>query len=109
MSSTPPEDRDRLKALDEKLNAHRAAAERQQRRGMDKHSASALGLAWRLSTEIVATLVVGGLLGYGADQLFNTTPWGLLIGLGFGFAAGLRNVIRLTAALQKQFPPDGTS
>jgi ATP synthase protein I len=55
---------------------------------------SALGLAFRMSTELVAAVVVGLFLGLGFDALFNTRPVGLLLFLGFGIAAGFFTVFR---------------
>lgn len=60
----------------------------------DDKSGSLLGMAWRLSTELLVSVLVGAGLGYGLDKLFGTKPWILLIGLGFGFAAGIRSVMR---------------
>lgn len=60
------------------------------------HSAGAgLGQAMRVSTELLAGLLVGGALGYGLDRFLETSPWFLLAGLGLGFAAGLRNLSRM--------------
>jgi len=53
-----------------------------------------LGMAWRLSTELIVSVLVGTALGYGLDKLFGTNPWILLVGMGFGFAAGIRGVLR---------------
>ena len=52
-----------------------------------------LGQAWRMSTELVVSVLVGLGLGYGIDHLLDTTPWALLIGLGLGFAAGIKTVL----------------
>jgi ATP synthase protein I len=98
-------DRAKLDALGAQIEERKAREAAKTARKMPQETASALGLAWRLSTEIVATLVVGGLLGYAADYLLESAPWGLLIGLMFGFAAGLRNVIRLTAKMQESMNP----
>lgn len=57
---------------------------------------SATGIALRMSTELVAAVVVGLVLGLGFDAAFGTRPFGLLIFLGFGIAAGFFNVFRLT-------------
>lgn len=54
----------------------------------------------RLSTELVVAFAVGGGLGYGLDALAGTGPWGLLAGLAFGFAAGVRGVMRASAQMQ---------
>lgn len=54
-----------------------------------------LGQAVRIGTELLAALIVGGGLGWVADTyLFGTTPWGIVIGLVFGAAAGMRNAYR---------------
>ena len=52
-------------------------------------------MAWRLSTEMVVAVLVGLGLGFGLDTLFGSKPWFMLIGVGFGFAAGIRNTLRL--------------
>jgi ATP synthase protein I len=57
------------------------------------------GRGFRLASEFVAAIVVGALLGWGVDSLFGTSPWGMVILLLLGFAAGVLNVIRATAEL----------
>lgn len=61
----------------------------------DDNTGSLLGMAWRLSTELLVSVLVGAGLGYGLDRLLGTKPWLLILGLGFGFAAGIRGVIRI--------------
>ncbi|WP_427449801.1 AtpZ/AtpI family protein [Litorimonas sp. WD9-15] len=46
-----------------------------------------------MSTELVVSVMVGLGLGYGFDRLVGSTPWGLLVGLGLGFAAGIKTVL----------------
>jgi ATP synthase protein I len=54
-----------------------------------------LGQAVRIGTELLAALIVGGGLGWVVDTyLLGSTPWGVVIGLGFGAAAGVRNAYR---------------
>lgn len=54
-----------------------------------------LGQALRVGTEVLAALIVGGGLGWAADTyLFNSNPWGMVVGLVFGLAAGVRNAYR---------------
>ncbi|MEM9014664.1 MAG: AtpZ/AtpI family protein [Pseudomonadota bacterium] len=55
-------------------------------------SGAAWGRALRVSTDMLAGLIVGILLGLGLDRLLGTSPWLLLAGIGLGFAAGLRNI-----------------
>ncbi|MBX3235925.1 MAG: AtpZ/AtpI family protein [Nitrospiraceae bacterium] len=54
-----------------------------------------LGQAVRIGTELLAALIVGGGLGWVVDTyLFDSNPWGLVVGLIFGAAAGMRNAYR---------------
>ncbi len=55
---------------------------------------AAWGRAMRVSTELLAGLFVGCLIGLGLDRWLGTAPWFLLAGMGLGFAAGLRNLTR---------------
>ena len=57
-------------------------------------SASAWGRAMRISSDLLAGVFVGCLLGLGLDTWLGTKPLFLLVGLGLGFAAGLRNMTR---------------
>ncbi|MBH0202150.1 MAG: hypothetical protein HP496_07630 [Nitrospira sp.] len=67
-----------------------------------------LGQAVRIGTELLAALIVGGGLGWVVDTyLFQTTPWGLVIGLVFGLAAGMRSAYR--SAQRWQRPLDGSN
>lgn len=59
-----------------------------------KGSASAWGKAMRISSELLAGLLVGCVLGLGLDRWLGTSPWFLLAGIGVGFAAGLLNMQR---------------
>ena len=67
---------------------------------------SAASLALRFGGEFGAAILVGALLGYGTDSFVHTSPWGLMIGLVLGFAAGVVNVVRVAGAYNKANPPD---
>ena len=56
--------------------------------------ASAMAIGFRLSSELVAGVVVGALIGWGFDRLLSTSPFGLIVFFLLGFAAGVLNVIR---------------
>ena len=56
--------------------------------------ASAMALGFRLSSELIAGVVVGALLGWGFDRLLSTSPFGLIAFVLLGFIAGVVNVIR---------------
>ena len=54
-----------------------------------------LGQAVRIGTELLAALIVGGGLGWVVDTyLLDSNPWGMVLGLGLGAAAGIRGAYR---------------
>ena len=67
---------------------------------------SAASLALRFGGEFGAAIIVGALLGYGADYFLHSQPWGLVIGFGLGFVAGVMNVVRVAQSFNKANPPD---
>lgn len=85
-----------LEALERRLNEAKAKHEKPENEQMD---GSLLGMAWRLSTELVVAVLVGTGLGHLLDKFFGTSPWILLLGLGFGFAAGIMNTLRVAAKM----------
>lgn len=56
----------------------------------------------RLSSELVAGVLGGAALGWGFDRLLSTSPWGLIVFLLLGFAAGVINVMRTAGVMAKQ-------
>ncbi len=52
------------------------------------------GAALRLGSDFIAGILMGGLLGWGIDRSFGTTPWGLIGFLALGFVVGTRLAIR---------------
>src|ERR1700724_3140584 len=56
--------------------------------------ASAMARGFRLSSELVAGVGGGALIGWGFDRLLSTSPWGLIVFFLLGFVAGVVNVIR---------------
>jgi ATP synthase protein I len=54
-----------------------------------------LGQAVRIGTEMLASLIVGGGLGWVADTyVFHSDPWGMVLGLVLGAVAGVRSAYR---------------
>src|SRR3982074_3716771 len=64
--------------------------------------ASAMAIGLRLSSELVAGVLVGAALGWGFDRLLSTSPWGLIVFLLLGFIAGVINVMRAAGVMAKQ-------
>ncbi len=63
-------------------------------------SSSNLGIAFKMSTEMVAAVVVGTIIGFILDNWFGTKPWLILIFFFVGVVAGILNVIRSAKDMQ---------
>ena len=65
------------------------------------NNSSSIGAAFKLSTELVAAVAVGTIIGFIFDKTFGTTPWFILIFFFVGVVAGITNVIRSAKNMQK--------
>ena len=63
---------------------------------------SGAGFGFKISTEIVAALIVGVGIGLLVDNYFNTKPFGLIIFFILGAFAGFLNVYRVMRRIEKQ-------
>jgi ATP synthase protein I len=61
--------------------------------------ASAMAIGFRLSSELVAGVVVGAVIGWGLDRLLSISPFGLIVFVLLGFVAGVVNVVRSAGRL----------
>lgn len=82
----------RLSELQGDRNIRTVQAEAGSANATSRASAMAVGL--RLSSELVAGVVVGTIIGWGFDRLLSTSPWGLIVFMLLGFVAGVINVMR---------------
>lgn len=92
------------------LEARIARAQRERRaEGSGRADASNTMTGWgkglRLGSEFVAAILVGLAIGWLLDMWLNTTPWLMLVMLMFGFAAGVLNVVRSAAEMNKAANP----
>src|SRR5260370_42293517 len=55
--------------------------------------ASAMARGLRLSSELIAGVVVGAVIGWGFDRLLSTSPFGLIVFFLLRFVAGVVNVV----------------
>ncbi|SFL14275.1 AtpZ/AtpI family protein [Methylorubrum salsuginis] len=95
----PPDDGDlsaRLKRLETQLEGRRPKAAPAPARAGTPGGSAQLGQAMRLSTEFIAGVIAGGILGYLFDHLFGTKPWGMIVLLMLGFITGIYNVMRVS-------------
>jgi ATP synthase protein I len=65
-------------------------------------NASAMARGLRLSSELVAGVLVGGVIGWSLDHWLGISPWGLIVFLLLGFVAGVLNVMRAAGVVAKQ-------
>ncbi len=83
----------------------RAAKERKARNLEQRQTrSSAFGQAFKIGVEMVAGVVVGGVIGWYLDQLMGTGPAFLIVFLLMGAAAGVYNSVR--SAQRMQIPSD---
>ena len=57
---------------------------------------SGIQLGFRIGTELIAAVIVGGLIGFGLDSWLGTKPWLLVVFVLLGNMAGLWNIFRIT-------------
>ena len=85
--------RTRLKIAKNKINKNKNIEKNQK--------TSNFGEAFKLSTELVAAVVVGTIIGFIFDNWFGTKPWLILIFFFVGVIAGIMNVIKSAKKMQK--------
>ena len=91
-------ERDRLAALEKRIEVAKAAAAPRRSAQDDKHRQ--VQLAWRMVIELVAGLLIGLCVGYGLDSLFGTMPVFLMLFVLLGFAAGVKTMLRSAKEMQ---------
>ena len=89
----------RLKVLEERLAKVRKASEPPPRADFQLSQAD---VAWRMVIEMVSGLGIGFGIGYGLDVLLGTKPWLMLILTLFGFAAGVKVMLRSATEMNKE-------
>ena len=67
----------------------------------NNQTSSSLGTAFKMSTELVAHVAVGTIIGFILDKTFGTKPWLILIFFFVGVIAGITNVIKSAKKMQK--------
>jgi len=67
----------------------------------NKGSKTSMGMAFKMSTELVSAVVVGTIIGFILDNWFGTKPWLILIFFFVGVIAGIMNVVKSAKKMQK--------
>ena len=66
-------------------------------------NAASLGKALKISTELVAAVVVGSIIGFLLDNWFDTKPLLTICFFVIGVAAGILNVFRSAKKMQNKY------
>ena len=92
--TTPEDFKTRLKIAKSKI--------KKQDLSNNEKRGSFMGNAFKLGTELVASVGVGTIIGFILDSWFGTKPWLIIIFFFLGAAAGMLNVIRTANRMQKE-------
>ena len=102
----------RLKDLSDRIAAEKSDQTAARQPSSRYDGAKDYSKGYRLASEFVAGVLVGGLIGYGLDYLVGTLPLFLIVFLLLGFGAGLLNMSRAAnrsqpsaEELRKMTPP----
>lgn len=102
-------EKDPLAARIARARAAHEDAEKARRQKEASSGVSAGAMALRYGAEFGASVFVGIMIGLFIDTTFGTRPWGLLIMMGFGLAAGVLGVIRAYRELTQAANPAKSS
>lgn len=67
---------------------------------------SAMASGFRLATELVVGVLMGAGIGWLLDRWLGISPWGLIVFLLLGFAAGVLNVVRAAGVMTSSSGPN---
>lgn len=87
----------RLRSLDQRLGDRIDRPDRAARHHGPDNSGFASALS--LSGAFVSAIVVGAAMGWGIDRFFGVAPWGMIVFVLLGFAAGVMNVLRVAGRM----------
>ncbi len=97
MSDNDPDAR-RLADIEERLR--KAREKRDEVRQVEAPN-SKLGVAFRLVTELMAAVIVGGAIGWGLDRILGTGPFLQIVMFMVGVAAGIYTVVRTAERMNR--------
>ncbi len=97
----------RLKGLGAKLGQTGQPKPAENDSGKFVSDPQAMAKGFRLSAELVAGVIVGAVIGWLLDRLLGITPWGMIVFVLLGFAAGVLNVMRAAGVVRPSKLPGG--
>jgi ATP synthase protein I len=98
----------RISELGDRLGKVRSQRDAETSAGADAEMRGR-GMAYgmRMAAELVAAVIVGGVIGWGLDWVLGSRPWLFLLFFLLGFAAGVLNVMRAYERMQREFAARG--
>ena len=99
----PPDDEAALSARLKRLGNRLAQTNRPPENGSDPRQTadlSAYARGFRLSTELVAGVLVGAAIGWLLDRWLGISQWWLIVFLLLGYVAGVLNVMRAAGVVR---------
>jgi ATP synthase protein I len=84
---------------DDELDRRIAEAQRHHDRGVSRAEGRAETRGWAMGIEFVGVILVSVFIGWAFDKWagLGTSPWGLIVMLVLGFAAGVRRALQTSA------------
>jgi ATP synthase protein I len=92
----------RLRHLGERLDHVKATKPSANAAPHSPANASGMARGIRLSTELVAGVIVGAAIGWALDRWLGIKPWGFIVFTLLGFVAGILNVMRSAGAMAER-------
>jgi ATP synthase protein I len=99
---------ERISDLGDRLNRVRSQREAGRHADTDAEMRGR-GIAYgmRMAADLVASVIVGGVIGWGLDWVLGSRPWLFLVFFLVGFAAGIRNLLRTYERMQREYAARG--
>ena len=92
----------KIKEIGTRLQIEKKKIKKTEKNGQGSNAAS-MGNALKISTELVASVVVGSTIGFILDGWFDTKPLLTIIFFFMGVAAGILNVFRSAKKINEKF------
>ena len=89
-----------LKEISTRLEIAKKKIKKNERK-LESRNAASLGKALKISTELVAAVVVGTTMGFILDSWFGTKPLLIICFFMIGVAAGIMNVFKAAKRMEK--------
>lgn len=96
--SSPNIKNSKLKDLDLKLKNVR---DKKSELKSDNQAFKSAHVGWRMVLELVIGILIGVVIGFCMDSFFNTSPIFLITMIFFGFAAGVKTMIKSSKEINK--------